>query len=70
MRSSATVALKEPSPMATNRDCRIALAHVRKMSFWVNRSCNPRWRYKLAEAIEQLKKVRRDYEEEEVSSFF
>lgn len=68
--SCASTALKEPSPMSVNRECRKALAYVKKMLFWVNRSSHPKWRYKLAEAREQLKRVQRDYEEAEISSFF
>ncbi|KAL1373879.1 hypothetical protein pipiens_018401, partial [Culex pipiens pipiens] len=49
-----------------NRSCRLAQAHLKKCQFWANRSYNPKWKYRLDEAKEDLRRKIRESEEEEM----
>lgn len=49
-----------------NRCCRLAQAHLKKCQFWANRSYNPKWKYRLDEAKEDLRRKIRESEEEEM----
>lgn len=42
----------------------------KKCCFWVNRSSNPKWTYKLTEAREMLKKRLKECEEKDIEAFF
>lgn len=68
--NAAEAVLHKPLHYFMNKECRKALARVKKYSFWASRSPNPKWGYKLLEAKEALKRAQRDYEEKEVEDFF
>lgn len=70
VQSAAETVLKKPSRYFINRECRKALAKVKKYSFWAGRSGHPKWGYKLLEARQELKRAQNDYEEKEVEGFF
>lgn len=63
IQDSAAAVLVKPSFIPPNRQCRKAFAEVKRFLFWVNRSAQPKWRHKLAEARELLQKNIREYEE-------
>lgn len=70
IRKASLKTLQRTSRLPPHRECRLALAQVKKFSFWVNRSENPKWKYKLEEAREQLTKRLRAYEEKQIAEFF
>lgn len=59
-----------PSRLPVSKKCRQALALVKKYTFWRNRSDNPKYRYKLQEANEHLRKTLRECKELEIKQFF
>lgn len=67
---SAKEVLERKSSIPPNRECRRAFADVKKFTFWVNRSMNPKWTHKLNEARENLRRKIREYEENEIEFFF
>lgn len=66
---SATAVLTKTSSLPPDRVCRLAFAKVKKFTFWKNRSYNPKWTYRLAEAKEEYRKALRTFEEKEIGNF-
>lgn len=68
--SSASTILKRSTQLPPTRECRLALAEVKRCTFWASRSCQPKWNYKLAEAREKLRVAVRESEEKSIMDFF
>ncbi|KAL1404263.1 hypothetical protein pipiens_018974, partial [Culex pipiens pipiens] len=61
--SAANTTLKRRVIM--NRECRLALAHLKKCQFWAHRSYQPKWKHRLEEAKENLRRKIRESEEKD-----
>lgn len=70
LNSVAATVLKRSTRLPPTRECRLALAEVKRCAFWAQRSEHPKWCYKLTEAKENLRRKIRESEENSIVEFF
>lgn len=64
--SSVEATLKSSRRTMPNRECRLALARMKKCMFWAKRSYHPKWGYRLSEAKEELKRLLKEADDKEM----
>ncbi|XP_055523024.1 uncharacterized protein LOC129717197 [Wyeomyia smithii] len=67
---SVDTVLRAKTRLHVDRDCRLAQAHVKRCAFWAGYSYQPKWKYRLIEAKETLRRNLREYEERQITDFF